>query len=490
MLRPWTLKVVLNRDGTQQIYLQLAHALIEEIRSGRLLPGTALPGTRELGDMVGVNRKTVVQSYDELCAQGWLIAEPARGTFVSSQLPAVDLKESRSFGTVLPDAPDFRMRRPAPDLPSWQKLPADTLSFDDGLPDPRLVPADALGRAWRQALVSSARLNRLGYGDPRGLPVLRQAVADMLRADRAVPCTPDHICIVRGSQMGIYLAARLLVVGGDTVAMESLSYPPAREAFRAAGADIAAVGLDEHGMRLDELEALCRRRRVRAVYVTPHHQFPTTVVLRPERRLHLLALAEQFGFAIVEDDYDHEFHFARRPMLPLISADRWGKVVYIGSVSKLLSPAMRIGYIAAPTGLIDRAAMEVMTIDRQGDPITEQVVAEMMQNGTLRSHTRKALQAYAERRRVFADALVAGMDGRIAFDIPDGGLALWVRFADDIDPDQLAEAARGRRVSFVPGGAYATFPTAVRAARLGFGSLNNAELALAVRRLGAAMGEL
>lgn len=488
MLRPWTLKVVLNRNGTQQIYLQLVHALIEEIRSGRLPPGTALPGTRELGRMFGVNRKTVVQSYDELCAQGWLVAEAARGTFVSSQLPAVDPRHTQSFGGTLPQAPDFKMRRPAPDLPPWHPEPAGTLSFDDGLPDPRLMPADSLGRSWRHALVAAARQNRLGYGDPRGTLALRQAVANMLRADRAVPCTPDHLCIVRGSQMGIYLAARLLVVAGDTVAMESLSYPPAREAFRAAGAEVAAVGLDGHGMRLDELEALCRRRRVRAVYVTPHHQFPTTVLLRPERRLHLLALAEQFGFAIVEDDYDHEFHFARRPMLPLISADRWGKVVYIGSVSKLLSPAMRVGYIAAPAGLIERAAAEVMTIDRQGDPVTEQVVAEVMQNGTLRSHTRRAMGAYAERRRVFAEALAGTMGGRVSFDVPDGGLALWVRFADDIDPDRLAEAARGRRVTFVPGGAYATRPMRVGAARLGFGRLNPAELALAVRRLRAAMG--
>ncbi len=488
MLRPWTLKIVLNRGGTQQIYLQLAHALIEEMRSGRLPPGTALPGSRELGAMLGVNRKTVIQSYDELCAQGWLVAEPARGTFVSSQLPTLALKQHRSFGSMLPHTPDFPMRRPAPDLLPWQPAPAGMLSFDDGLPDPRLLPANGLGRAWRQALVTAVRLNRPGYGDPRGTLMLRQAVADMLCAERAVPCTPDHICIVRGSQMGIYLAARLLVISGDTVAMESLSYPPAREAFRAAGAEIAAVGLDEHGMRLDELEALCRRRRVRAVYVTPHHQFPTTVVLSPERRLHLLALAEQFGFAIVEDDYDHEFHFARRPMLPLISADRWGKVVYIGSVSKILSPAMRIGYIAAPAGLIARAAAEVMTIDRQGDPNTELVVADMMQNGTLRSHTRKTLQAYAERRTVFTDALVAMLGGRIAFDIPDGGLALWVRFADDIDLDRLAETARGRRVSFVPGSTYATHAMPVGAARLGFGSLNPAELLMAVRRLRSAIG--
>ncbi len=492
MLRPWTLKVILHRDGRQQIYLQLVHALIEEIQSGRLPPGTALPGTRELGEMVGVNRKTVVQSYDELCAQGWVVSEPARGTFVSSELPAIGAQHGRQSGGVLPQVPDFPMRRPAPELPGWElpgwePVPDGMLSFDDGLPDPRLLPADELGRAWRHAIMSTARANRPGYGNPRGSPALRTAIAGMLCADRGVPCTADHVCVVRGSQMGIYLAARLLVVPGDTVAMEQLSYPPAREAFRAAGGEIATVGLDAHGMRLDELESLCRRRRVRAVYVTPHHQFPTTVALRPERRMHLLALAEQFGFAIVEDDYDHEFHFAHRPILPLISADRWGKVVYIGSISKLLSPAIRIGYMAAPAALIARAGAEIMLIDRQGEAVTERVVASLMEDGTIRRHTRRALLAYAERRRLFADVLRAELDGLIEFDLPEGGLALWVRFADTIDVDRLADAARARRVGFVPGSAWATHPMRVNAARLGFGSLAPAELTTAVRRLRAAL---
>jgi GntR family transcriptional regulator / MocR family aminotransferase len=490
MLRPWALKIILNRGSGQQVYMQLANALIEEIRSGRLTPGSALPGSRELADMVGINRKTAVQAYEELCAQGWLTSERARGTFVSVQLPAIETPSDRSAGALLPHVPDFRLPRTPPALPPWRPTPVGTLTFDDGLPDARLIPVDVLGRAWRNALGSAARLNRLGYGDPRGTLALRQAVALMLNADRAVPCTADHVCIVRGSQMGIYLAARLLVVAGDTVVMERLSYPPAREAFRAAGAEIAPVRLDEQGMRLDELEALCRRCRVRAVYVTPHHQFPTTVVLTPQRRLHLLALAEQFGFAIVEDDYDHEFHFARRPMLPLISADRWGKVVYIGSLSKLLSPSLRIGYIAAPSLLVERAAAEVMTIDRQGDPVIEQVVAEAMRDGTLQRHTRKALRVYAERRQVFAESLRSALSGQVAFDLPDGGLAVWVRFAQGTDLEDLVAKARVRQVSFLPGSAYAMEPMQIPAARLGFGSLNPAELGVAVRRLAAAMKEI
>ena len=215
---------------------------------------------------------------------------------------------------------------------------------------------------------------RLGYGDPRGSAELRAAISNMLNIDRGLTTTPDNICLTRGSQMAIYLAARILAGPGDTVVMEELSYPPAREAFRFAGAEVVPVPLDAQGMRVDELEKICRKKRVRAVYVTPHHQFPTTVLMKPDRRMRLLALAAQFGFAIVEDDYDHEFHFAHQPMLPLASADMSGKVVYIGSLSKILSPSLRLGYLVGPKSFIDRAASEIMMIDRQGDPATEGAV--------------------------------------------------------------------------------------------------------------------
>ncbi len=261
----------------------------------------------------------------------------------------------------VPDRPDFVLRRSAPDLSPFA-ADAGWLHFDDGLPDGRLLPADALARMYRRVLLARSSGNRLAYGDPRGSEALRIAIATMLSVDRGIACSADNICIVRGTQMGIFVATRLLSGARDTAVLESLSYPPAREAFRAVGAEVASVGLDHEGMRLDELEALCRWRRVSAVYVTPHHQFPTTVVMRPERRMHLLALAEQFGFAILEDGYDHEFHFAHRPLLPLASADWRGKVVCVGSLSKLLSPLRRIGYLAAPTEFIDRAAAGLLRL--------------------------------------------------------------------------------------------------------------------------------
>ncbi len=484
MLRPWTLRIVLDRGSGMPAWQQIANALIEAARTGRLSPGAALPGTRELAARIGVNRKTVQQSYDELIAQGWLTAEATRGTFVSAMLP---LPDGQGIGaTPTPHAAAPQLRGAAPDLAVALGGPG-VLCFDDGAPDTRLMPAELVARAWRRALLEGSRGNRLGYGDPRGALALREAVAAMLRADRGLACTAANICITRGSQMGIWLAARLLAGPGDAVAMETLSYPPAREAFRAAGASIVSIGLDEHGLKPEELAAACRREPVRAIYITPHHQFPTTVVLPQQRRIQLLALAEECGFAIIEDDYDHEFHFAHRPMLPLASAQGLGRLLYIGSLSKLLAPSLRVGYLVAAESVIARAAAEICLIDRQGDPATETAAAELMTSGALKSHTRKVLRIYAQRRQCLAEALGRELGEAISFTQPQGGLALWVNFAPGIDVAALAKAGLRHGVGIVPGQVFATNSHKTNGVRLGFGSLDEVELEEAVRRLKAAL---
>jgi GntR family transcriptional regulator/MocR family aminotransferase len=487
VLRPWPCKILVRRRSQTPVYLQIVHALIDEIRRGRLSSGTALPGTRELAESLQLNRKTVVQAYAELRAQGWVQSELTRGTFVSATLPAID-GHVRAPAR-MPAAPDFPLATGAPAIPVLLPQP-HVLSFDDGAPDTRLLPVNALARAYRHALAALSRRNSLGYADPRGSAQLRTAVSAMLNLDRGLSTTPENICLTRGSQMAIYLTARLLVRRGDTVVMEELCYPPARESFRAAGAEIAAVELDAHGLRVDELERLCRRRRVRAVYLTPHHQFPTTVLLPPDRRLRLFALAAQFGFAIVEDDYDHEFHFSHRPMLPLASADPDGRVIYIGSLSKLLSPSLRLGYLAAPTAVIERAAAELLLIDRQGDPAMETAIAELIAIGEVHRHTRRVLKIYAERRELIARLLRDELADHLQFDLPDGGLAVWARLAPPVDVLRLVEAARRERLQLLPGSGFSLSGRDVQAVRLGFASLDEAELRRAVQRLSAALHKL
>jgi GntR family transcriptional regulator/MocR family aminotransferase len=485
MLRPWHVSLVVRRGSPTALYLQIAHAIIEEVRRGRLAPGDALPGTRELAEELEVSRKTIVAAYEELSIQGWGVTEAKRGTFVSEKPPLPPAYAEKVAGA----SGVIQSRRAAPDMPVL-RTDEDILTFDDGAPDTRIAPIGELGRAWRRALTTLARGGRLGYGDPRGQLRLRQALSTMLNLDRGLSTTPDEICTVRGSQMGIYLAARVLAGPGDAVAMEALSYPPAREAFRAAGAEVLTVGLDENGLDLESLETLCRRRRIRAVYVTPHHQFPTTVLMPPARRMRLLLLAEQFDFALVEDDYDHEFHFTHQPMLPLASADRLARVVYVGSMSKVLTPSIRLGYVAAARPLIERLALEAALIDRQGDPATEGAIAEMMEAGELGRHTRRALKVYAERRQAFGGLLKERLAGRVQFKLPDGGLAVWVTFEEGVDPAALAAASFKRRLRLHPGSAFSMDGRSVNGARLGYARLNGAEAAQAADRLARAFADM
>jgi GntR family transcriptional regulator / MocR family aminotransferase len=337
VLRPWKINLAERVDRRRNIpvYQQIVQALIHDIQRGRLLPGTFLPSSRELAATLGVNRKTIVIAYDDLIAQGWLSSDRTRGTIVSSSLqelaprpapvPQHDIGPEAS-------APEFKIRAAADPLPGF--VESTPLTFDDGAPDARLFSPDVLSRAYRTALRQAVRSNLLGYGDPRGSPILRATIANMLMTRRGLVANADNICITRGSQMAIFLAARILVRPGETVLVEALSYAPAWQAFRAAGATIVGARLDDNGLDVADVERLCRKHKVRALYLTPHHQFPTTVSLTPQRRLRLLDLASQFGFAIIEDDYDHEFHFEQQPLLPLASYAP--RTVYIGSMSKLL----------------------------------------------------------------------------------------------------------------------------------------------------------
>ncbi len=486
MRRLWPLSLVIDRQAATPVGQQIVHAVIEEVRRGRLKPGTLLPGSRELAGSLGVNRKTIVIAFSELQAQGWLSSETRRGTFVADNLPLPDA--SRARPAKMPEAPFFRSSRVAAELTA-DLAPQDMLAFDDGAPELRHVPVDALARAYRDSLRGTLQRRRLGYGDPRGSAALRASIAAMLGAERGLSASPENLCLTRGSQNGIFVVAQTLVSAGDTVVVERLSYPPAREAFRRAGADIVAVGVDEHGLMVADLERVCRRKRVRAVYVTPHHHFPTTVCMTPERRMRLMQLASQFGFAIVEDDYDHDFHFTHQPMLPLAAFDGEGCVIYVGSLSKLLSPSLRIGYVSAPKALIDRIASEVMMVDRQGDPAMEAAVAQFIEAGELHRHTRKMMRLYAERRDRFAEFLQRAFGSRIEVTPPDGGLAFWVRFPG-VDLDRLLQAAHERLVHFQLPNAFVHGGGTVDALRLGFASLDVQELRLATKRLAAASDDI
>jgi GntR family transcriptional regulator / MocR family aminotransferase len=222
---------------------------------------------------------------------------------------------------------------------------------------------------------------------------------------------------------------------------------------------------------------------VRAVYLTPGHQFPTTVVLRPSARLRLRALAAQFGFIVIEDDYDHEFQFDHQPMFPLASNDHAGQIIYVGSFSKVLSPSLRVGYVAGPSKLIQQIGNWIGAIDRQGDPITELAIVELIESGQVRRHIKRVHAIFDRRRLAFADALQNELGDLASFDTPTGGLAFWVRFAEDFDIAKLEQRWPRGTPQFLTSTQCTINGKAKPAARLGFASLDAHEMQTTIERL-------
>ncbi|MGH6696684.1 PLP-dependent aminotransferase family protein [Sphingopyxis sp.] len=481
MLQNWHvgLRDRIDRTRREPLHFQIVNAIIHDIENGRLASGSYLPSSRSLASVLDLNRKTVVLVYEHLIAQGWFTSLGTRGTMVATTLPYVPGAVPRG--------------EPAGDVGySYSEPPARALSIpegpglrlDEGTPDGRLFRHNLLVKCYRSAAHRLARANGFKYRDPRGTASLRGAIADMLRSKRGMDVGEENICITRGSQNAIHLACHTLLRPGDTVIVEELTYEPAVAAMRALGAQVIAVSLDEDGIDVEDVAAACRLHRVRAVFVTPHHQFPTTVVMRPERRLRLVELARQHGFAIIEDDYDHEFHFESQPHLPIASYAP-AQVIYVGSMSKLLLPTLRLGFAVAPRPVIDAVAHHVSLTDGMGNALEEEAVAHLIAKGELQRHVRNCRQIYAERRNHFARNLADLFGDLVQYRSPDGGLAFWLRFRTDIE--KLEERASAAGLLFAPSQSYRQRESAPKGLRIGFASLDDVEQIAALRLLRSAV---
>jgi GntR family transcriptional regulator / MocR family aminotransferase len=486
---PWDMVIDLDRDATRPLVLQIARAFITDIQRGRLRPGDRLPGSRKLAMHLDVHRNTVLAALEELIAEGWIETTPGRGTYVARMIPDDRGRPfSRRLGTRAKVPAQVPFALPSvPDAYRPPILPPGTLNLSNGAPDIRLVPARLLGRAYRRVLAQRGG-ELLAYGDPEGHPALRAALASMLASTRGLAVRADDVFITRGSQMALTLVARALVAPGEVVAVERVGYRPAWEAFRSAGAITVPVRVDADGLDIDALTRLAARTPLRAIYVTPHHQYPTTVTLKAARRLALLAFARAHRIAIVEDDYDHEFHYDGRPVLPLASVDDAGLVVYIGTLSKILAPSLRIGYIVAPPAVLKSVGALRSLLDIQGDLATETAIATLIEDGELQRHVARVRRVYASRREILADSLRRALGSRVDFTVAPGGMALWVRLRGSLDMETWARRSLERGVFWYPGRRYAFDGRAMPFARFSFAWLNERELPEAVKRLAAAAG--
>jgi GntR family transcriptional regulator/MocR family aminotransferase len=472
-----------DRSGLP-LYQQISSAIVAAIRRGRLRPGDRLPGTRALADSLEVNRNTVIAAYDELTGEGWIESSRARGSFVSRSLPEVRPKafaRSAASRKEVPDAAGFAFQTTSQRQPRQPGNPP-AFSISLGSPDVRLTPADLLARAYRRAIRRQTE-SVLKYGYTGGHPVLREALASMLAATRGLATSAEDVLITSGSQMALELLGRTLLRKGDVVAVEQIGYRPAWNAFQQHGAKVVPIPVDAGGMDVEALTRLVQRTPVRAVYVTPHHQYPTTATLTAGRRIALLELARKQRIAIIEDDYDHEYHYEGRPVLPLASVDDAGVVIYIGTLTKVIAPGVRLGYTAAPRPLLESMAAHRHIIDRQGDHTLEYAVAELIEEGAVQRHARRARRVYQARRDSLVRVLRSEFADTLSFSVPAGGIAVWAQAADGIDVDAWGERVARQGVAMLTAKYYAFDGRSRPFIRLGFASLTEEEMSEALARL-------
>lgn len=480
---PYKSLIRIDRDAPVSLHIQVCNSFIALITGGTLQPSDGLPGSRILAALIGINRNTVKLAYEELMSQGWAESIERKGVFVLSKLPVISKRR-------LPEAKKNDTPRKAfawtnkfeNALPS-KNFQKTGLAIDDGFPDVRLAPVDILMREYRSISRKLYGKKFLKYGSSKGSEHLRTALCSHLSNTRGLMVLPANMLIIKGSQMGIYLAAQLLLNPGDHIAVGNSNYALADDTFRYSGAKLVRIPVDADGMDVDHLEKVLRRKKIKAVYSIPHHHCPTTVTMSMKRRMQLLKLAKEHSFAIIEDDYDFDFHYDNKPYLPLASIDHHQNVIYIGSVTKTFAPALRIGFMTGPPPFIDAAASLRELVDKQGDTVLEEAFATLFDNGEMDRFVRKALKIYKQRRNKFCQALKSNFKEEIDFNTPEGGLAVWAVFHKRIDLLKMSAASEKLKLQIDDGVFYKNESFATNGIRMGFASLSESEMEEALRIL-------
>lgn len=454
-------------------YLKIAEAIRTSIIEGQIQPRELLPSTRQLARIFGVHRHTIMAGLNELVAEGWIIALERKSFQVSHELPTEFFKLKKS-----PVAPKikfhWKIARELQSMPFAIDFSRQfKYNFQSGLADLRLFPHTEF-RSFLMDAYKRYPIKMMNYSQPEGDPTLIAAIQTYIRRMRAI--VDRDVIVTHGSQEAIYMISQLLLKPGDAVAVERLGYFPAWETFRAAGAKIFPIDIDEAGLKLDSLEKLLKTKKIRLLYVTPLHQYPTTVTLNISRRLGLYQLAAEYGVPILEDDYDHEFHYASEPLAPLASHDPNGQVIYVSTFSKILFPAARIGFMAVPKVIADQLKIYKRISSRQNETLTQYALAQWIEEGGFERHLRRMRRVYDERRKKIIEYIIEYQQKglKVNFKEPDGGMAIWINTYKNTDA--LALSCQKQSVRVLPESLYSLAKTKSTHLRLGFANQTPQEI--------------
>jgi GntR family transcriptional regulator/MocR family aminotransferase len=458
------LPIELDRSLQRPLRAQLEDALRESVRTARLAPGMRLPASRVLAADLGVSRRLVVEAYSQLLAEGYLVARAGAGTFVAESADAATM--------------------PAAEPPR----PALAFDFFPGHPDLLGFPRREWARAMREVL-REAPVASLGYPDPRGAVELRRALAGHLRRVRGVAADPEAIVVSSGTAQSLALLARALGARPHLV-LEDPGLPPHRAILAAGGARISYLPVDEHGAAVSELPAIGGRAgSVDAVVLTPAHQLPKGVALAPSRRVELLEWARAERALVIDDDYDAEYRYDRAPLASMqgLAPDC---VVYMGSASKTLAPALRLGWMVLPAALVQPVAEQCLLAGSTTPTLDQLVLARMIESGAYDRHLRQARRRYRARR----DALVTAVAGHIPQARVTGvaaGLHAVLTLARRVDCVALVRAAQARSLAVYPVGfSFAEVRFRHDELLLGYANLSEPAIDEGIRRLALTLADV
>lgn len=473
------------RDPGVPAYRWLYASLRDEILHGRLHPGARLPSTRDLASQYGLARGTIVNAFDQLKSEGYVEGNVGSGTCVSKVLPEKLLQVAHHDAA----KPLFRGKREvlisgygrqARLFAGYENRP--TRAFRANLPALDLFPIPLWTKITLRCLRRISNRQLMGC-DSLGYVPLRKAVAEYLGRSRGVRCAPEQVAIVSGVQQALDLTARLLLNPGDRVCVEDPGYPGAVMAFRGFGASIFSAGLDQQGMEISQLPS----RGVRLIYVTPGHQFPLGTTMSLARRLELLEWTRKSGAMIFEDDYDSEYRYSGRPIPALQGLDDRGLVLYAGSFSKVLFPALRLGYMVLPPSLVDHFAA-IQSLTSRHAPMLEQIVlSEFIAEGHFGRHLRRMREIYAERLSILLEEAHMKLAGLLQISSVEAGLQTAGWLCGGFDAESAAAVAAKHHVDVTPLGRYSQGRLMSEGLQLGFAAMDAKEIRRGVRDLAIAL---
>ena len=487
---------MLDEKSAMPLYRQIYEAIRHAILSGNLRPTTTLPATRILSKELGVSRMTVINAYDQLFAEGYLEAKTGAGTFVAAHLPEEFLQTS---GFERREHQDSSLTRKVKFTEYGRNLaqhsnsilrhhgPSSLLPFEHGVPGTEEFPFDVwakITQRWQKKPPSSI----LSYGDSVGFQPLREAIAAHLAAARGVLCKVEQIIITNGTQQALDLIGRIFLTKTTDVYIEDPGYYGARDIFAATGARIVPVPIDKEGFDLQTARKLSRKARL--VYVTPSHQYPLGVTMSLTRRLNLLEWARDRDAFVIEDDYNSEYRYSGRPLASLQGLDRDGRVIYLGTFSKTIFPALRLGYLVVPANLIEVFAAARALTDLHSPTLDQAVLAEFITDRHYARHIRRMRGIYEERQQILVEEVRKNLKGRLEVAPAQAGMHLIGWLPRGIDDRDVSRRAAGANLKVAPVSAYCIDQVLRGGLLLGYTAFNERQIKQGVKKLGRVLNEI